>query len=154
MRHFASRGLLAILSGFIAVTAISGAIFVVPDLPEEWIAGSIFGDYVIPALGLGLVGGLAAVTLLLVIVRPELAGPFGVVTGAAMVAFELVEIWAVGFSLIDYGLDQPVAWLQVVYLAAGTVTALAGVALVLATGPDRERIARTTETSGVGHRGA
>jgi len=149
MRHFASRGLLAVLAGFIAVTAIAGAIFVVPDLPEAWIAGSIFGDYTIPALGLGFVGGLAAVTVVLVIVRPELAGLLGAVTGAAMVAFELVEIWAVGFSLFDYGLDQPFAWLQVVYLAAGTMTAIAGVALWQATGADRERIARTTTTPGV-----
>ena len=35
MRHYASRGLLAVLSGFIAVTAIAGAIFVVPTLPPN-----------------------------------------------------------------------------------------------------------------------
>ena len=41
MRHYASRGLLAVLSAFIAVTAIAGAIFVVPTLPLEWLEGSI-----------------------------------------------------------------------------------------------------------------
>jgi hypothetical protein len=150
MRHFASRGLLAVLSGFIAITALAGAVFVVPELPKEWIDGSVFADYTIPALGLGLVGGLALVTVLLVVVRPEFAGLLGAITGAAMVTFELVEIWAVGFSLFDYGLDEPFAWLQVVYLAAGALTAAAGVALWMATGADRQRIARTTATAGVG----
>jgi hypothetical protein len=146
MRHVASRGLLAVLSGFIALTAIAGAFFVVPGLPEEWIDGSVFTDYAIPAIGLGFVGGLALVTFLLVFVRPELAGILAALTGAAMVAFELVEVWAVGFSLVEYGLDQPFAWLQVVYLVVGGSTAVAGVALWQATRADRERSTETTGT--------
>ena len=49
-----------------------------------------------------------------------------VVTGVAMVAFEIVEISVVGFSLVDYGIDEPVAWLQVVYIVVGSLTAGAG----------------------------
>jgi hypothetical protein len=151
MRHYASRGLLAVLSAFIAITTIAGAVFVVPDLPREWIAGSVFTDYTIPALALGFVGGLAVVSLVFVIVQPEYAGLLAAITGAAMVAFELVEIWAVGFSLIEYGIDEPFAWLQVVYIAAGTLTAAAGVELWQATRVDRERLARTGATSGLVH---
>ena len=151
MRHYASRGLLAVLSGFIAVTAIAGAIFVVPTLPPEWIEGSVLEDYTIPALALALVGGLAAVTLIALVLRPAVAGLFAVVTGLAMVAFEVVEIAVVGFSLIDYGVGEPVAWLQVVYLAVGMLTAGAGFALWRATAEDRERLARTNSATSAIH---
>jgi hypothetical protein len=139
MTHLASRGLLAVLSAFIAVTTLSGAVLVVPTLPSEWIAGSVFSDYAIPAFALASVGVLALVTLLLTLVRPEIAGLLAIVTGVAMVAFELVEIWAVGFSLVEYGIDEPVAWLQVVYLVVGALTAGAGWALWRATAVDRLR---------------
>ena len=72
------------------------------------------------------------------------------VTGVSMVAFELVEIWVVGFSLVDYGIDEPVAWLQVVYLIVGTLTAGAGFALWRATAGDRERLARTSTAASHG----
>jgi hypothetical protein len=152
MRHYASRGLLAALSGFIAVTALFGAIVVVPALPPDWIAGSPFADYTIPALALGSVGGLALVTLLVIVVRPELAGALAVLTGLAMVAFEIVEILVVGFSLVEYGMDEPVAWLQVVFLVVGALTAGAGLALWRATTEDRERRARTAVSGITQHR--
>ena len=151
MRHYASRGLLAVLSGFIAVTAIAGAIFVVPTLPPEWLEGSVLDSYTIPALALGLVGGLAVVTLIALVVRPALAGLSAVVTGVAMVAFEIVEISVVGFSLVDYGIGEPVAWLQVVYLVVGTLTAGAGYALWRATAEDRERNSRTSAAASAIH---
>jgi hypothetical protein len=151
MHHYASRGLLAVLSGFIAVTAIAGAIFVVPTLPPEWIEGSVLDSYTIPALALGVVGGLALLTLIALVVRPAVAGLVAVVAGMAMVAFELVEIGIVGFSLIDYGIDEPVAWLQVVYLVVGTLTAGAGYALWRATADDRERLSRTRAAANAIH---
>jgi hypothetical protein len=151
MRHYASRGLLAVLSGFIAVTAIAGAIFVVPTLPPEWLEGSVLDSYTIPAFALGFVGGLAVVTLIALVVRPDLAGFVAVVTGMAMVAFEIVEISVVGFSLVDYGIGEPVAWLQVVYLVVGTLTAGAGYALWRATAEDRERISRTSAAASAIH---
>jgi hypothetical protein len=152
MRHYASRGLLGVLSAFIAITAVAGAILVVPTLPLDWIAGSVFDDYTIPAFALAVVGGLAIVSLIALVVRPDVAGVPAVVTGLAMVTFELVEIWVVGFSLVEYGLGEPVAWLQVVYIVVGVLTAVAGVALWLATADDRERLARTgTTVSGIHH---
>jgi uncharacterized membrane protein YuzA (DUF378 family) len=139
MRHIASRGLLAVLAGFIAVTALAGAAFVVPTLPLEWLEGSVLSDYTIPALALGLVGLSAVVTLAALVVGPEVAGAFAVVTGGAMVIFELVEIWVVGFSLVEHGIGEPVAWLQVVYLIVGGAVAAGGVALWRATARERER---------------
>jgi hypothetical protein len=129
MRHLASRGVLLVLTAFLAVTAIAGAIVVVPGLPMEWIEGSIFTDYTIPAIALGVVGALAVVALVLTIMHPAWAGPAAVVAGLAMIAFELVEIAVVGFSLAEYGVGEPVAWLQVVYIVIGAMTAIVGAAL-------------------------
>lgn len=143
MRHLASRGTLAVLAGFIAVTAIAGALFVVPTLPRSWLEGSVLADYTLPAIALALVGLLALATVVAVVVRPDIAGAIGVLAGLAMIAFELVEIWVVGFSLVDYGIDQPFAWLQVAYLAAGTLTAGIGYELWRETAEDRLRRART-----------
>jgi hypothetical protein len=152
MRHYASRGLLGVLSAFIAITAVAGALFVVPTLPLEWLEGSVLRDYTIPALALAVVGGLAIVSLIALVVRPDVAGVAAVVTGLAMVTFEVVEISVVGLSIVEYGLGEPVAWLQIVYIVIGVLTAVAGVGLWLATADDRERLARTgTTVSGVHH---
>ncbi len=150
MRHYAPRGLLIALSAFIAVTAIAGALFVVPTLPLEWLDGSVLDDYTIPALALGFVGGLAIVTVIALIVRPDVASALAVMTGVAMVSFEIVEISVVGLRLVEHGLEEPVAWLQVVDIVLGVLTALGGLGLWLATADDRERLARTsTAASGV-----
>jgi len=150
MRHYASRGLLIVLSAFIAVTAIAGALFVVPTLPLEWLEGSVLDGYTIPALALGFVGGLATVTVVALIVRPDAAGALAALTGVAMVTFEIVEISVVGLSLVEHGFEEPVAWLQVVYIVVGVLTAGGGLGLWLATADDRARLARTgTAQSGI-----
>ena len=143
MRHVASRGLLAVLTAFLAVTTIAGAAFVVPTLPPEWLVGSIFADYTIPALALACVGGLSVVAFGAVLMRLEIAGAAAVAAGLAMVVFELVEIWAIGLSLVEYGANEPVAWLQVAYVVIGLVTAGAGLSLRRATATDREPLATT-----------
>jgi hypothetical protein len=129
MRHLASRGVLLVLTTFLAVTTLAGAVLVVPGLPLEWLEGSIFSDYTIPAIALGVVGALAVVALILTVMRPAWAGPAAVVAGLAMIAFELVEIAVVGFSLAEYGIGEPVAWLQVVYIVIGALTAMVGAAV-------------------------
>ena len=139
MRHLASRSLLAILTAFLAVTTLAGAFFVVPTLPPEWIAGSIFPDYTVPALALGFVGGLSLVAFGAVVLRPDLAGVLAVAAGLAMVAFELVEIAVIGLSVVDYGADEPVAWLQIVYIAIGLLTAAVGFSLAHAMAAEHER---------------
>jgi hypothetical protein len=144
MRHLASRGVLAALTAFLALTTIVGATLVVPTLPLEWLEGSVFSDYTIPALALAFVGGLSLVALGTVVFRAEIAGGVAIAAGVAMVAFEIVEIWVVGLSLIEYGADEPVAWLQIVYISLGMVTAAAGLWLWRNTAGDRERQTRTS----------
>lgn len=143
MPQVMSRSLLLILAVFVAFTTLAGAYAVVPELPPEWIEGSIFTDYTIPAIALGFVGILATIAALALIVRPEVAGLLSILSGAAMVVFELVEIAAVGFAIAEYGVDEPVAWLQVVYIAIGLSQIVFGFEFWRATSPDRERWLRT-----------
>lgn len=151
MSHLVSRGVLLVLAAFIAVTAIAGALFVVPALPSEWIDGGPFADYTLPAIALGFVGLLAAVAIVALVIRPDIAGAVAVTTGAALVAFELVEIAVVGLSILEYGVGEPVAWLQVVYLAIGLMTVGAGGALWAATADDRQRRQRTSHVAHRAH---
>ena len=60
------------LHGIVAVSAIGGAIWVVPTMPLDWIRAGPFDDWTVPALALALVGTLAAVALAAVVMRPWL----------------------------------------------------------------------------------
>ena len=117
--HLVLRGVLATLTGLVALTTIQGAIFVVPVMPRSWLHQGLiapFGDYTIPALALGILcGGGAVFALVAVLARPRLGALASVVAGTVMVGFELVEIAVVGFTPVLFP-SEPVAWLQVFYL--------------------------------------
>lgn len=135
MNHWRTRSAIAILDLILAVTAIFGALTVVPSLPRDWIAGSIFTDYTIPALALGvLVGGSAVVATLAVLFRPTVGAAAAIVSGLMIIGFEVVEIVSVGFSPLTHGAAYPQSWLQVVYIALGFVVAGLGAGLWRALG--------------------
>jgi hypothetical protein len=120
------------LHALVAVSAIAGAIWVVPTMPLEWIKAGPFDDWSIPAFALGFVGGLAAVALLAVIIRPWAGALLSVAAGAAMVVFEFVEIGVVGWTPADPRLNGSFqAWLQPAFLAVGSLQILVGVLLWL-----------------------
>ncbi len=58
--------------------------------------------------------------------------------GVILIAFELVEIGVVGFTLATYGPGSPQAWLQVIYLAVAAI-AILGTRLGLAEGASTVR---------------
>jgi hypothetical protein len=142
------------LEVFLGTTAIFGAIWVVPSQPRALLAGSLFADYTVPALALGVVvggGSLAATGLLLVRRQPGIL--LSVAVGAAIIVFELVEtavmglnVWlhAVGlgpvvamerFGNLD-GIPSPLGvplplWLQPLYIVVGLLI----VGLTLMVGP-------------------
>jgi len=121
------RGRLIGLELFTAFGAIAGAIFVVPGLPREWLAGSPFSDYTVPALALGILcggGSLAAATL--VAWRPAFGGILSVAAGTAMAIFEAVEVAAVGFMIVKFP-TEPASYLQPFYFAIGVVIAALGI---------------------------
>jgi hypothetical protein len=117
---------LLVLSGFVAVSAIAGAIWVVPTMPLEWLKYGPFTDWTVPAIALGLVGVVAAVTFVALLVRPWAGALLSILAGLAMVVFELVEIGVVGWTLTDPTLEGFQKSLQVVYLVVGSVQAVLG----------------------------
>jgi hypothetical protein len=124
-----ARVILLLLHAFVAISAIAGAVWVVPTMPLEWIRSGPFTDWTIPALALGSVGVLAGVAFAAVLLRPRLGAPLSVAVGVAMVVFELVEIAVVGWTLGDPTLPAFQASLQLVYIVVGSVQVLLGVAL-------------------------
>ena len=94
------RSLLAGLNLFLSLNAIYGAVWVVPGLPREWLTGTPFVDYTVPALALGIIVGMGAfVSAALLVFRPVWGSRASVVVGMGMVVFELVETSVVGWDL-------------------------------------------------------
>ena len=122
----ATRIGLLILNGFVAISAIAGAIWVVPTMPMEWIKYGPFTDWTIPAIALGAVGVFAAATFVALLWRPWLGALLSILAGVAMVVFELVEIGVVGWTLSDTTLSGFQKSLQLVYLIVGSGQALLG----------------------------
>jgi hypothetical protein len=128
--HLKARVALVVLDGFLAVTAMWGALLVVPQLPLSVLRFGPFTDFAIPAIALGSVGVVAAVGALAAPVRPALAAIASILAGGAIVVFEIVEAAAVG-SLLNApsGLDvhgYVALWLQPVYAIMGlTIVAVA-----------------------------
>lgn len=124
--HMALRVALVTLAALVALTAIQGAIFVLPTMPTSVLHQgmlAIFPDYTVPALALGILcGGSALAALVAVVLRPALGGLLAIVAGVFMVGFELVEIAVVGFTPAQTP-ALPQAWLQVFYLVVGTLMA-------------------------------
>ena len=125
-----SRIALLVVDGLVALTAIGGAIWVVPTMPLDWIKAGPFADWTLPAIALGFVGLIAAAAFVAVIVRPWLGALASVAAGSAMIVFELVEIAVVGWTLADPRLNGYFqAWLQPIFLGVGSIQLLLGVRL-------------------------
>jgi hypothetical protein len=100
MNNRIARIALVALEIFLALTAIYGAIYVVPVQPRGLLAGSPFTDYTIPALGLGVVvGGTALVAAACQVLRPWIGTLLSVASGGSILVFELVETSVVGFDV-------------------------------------------------------
>ncbi len=146
------RGVLIGLDLLLGTTALIGGFTVVPTLPREWLAGSPFTDYSLPALALTMVGVGAAVAGVLVIVREGWGLVLSVAVGTAMAVFEIVETRVLGLDVwlhalglgpaptspitganLD-GIPAPLGiplplWLQPAYFVVGII--IAGIALHL-----------------------
>lgn len=122
------RGSVVVLSAFVALTAIPSAFLVLPALPAEWLRSGPFTDYTIPAIALGALGVIAATTAVAIVSVPRLGALAAIGTGIAMAAFEVVEVFIVGFALTLYP-DMVQSWLQPIYFAIGIAIAALGLAL-------------------------
>lgn len=118
--HIGKRIILGLLAALVAATAIPSALYVVPELPREWLLRGPFADYTIPAIALGLVvGGSAAAALIAAFLRPTIAALASAFAGLMIIGFELVQIVVVGLAIVTHGVQYPQSWLQLVYLAVG-----------------------------------
>lgn len=126
--HRRLRGWLIGLNAFLALATISGA-FVVLTLPHDIIKRGPFTTFTIPAIALGVIcGGLAVVAAIGVALRPAIGAASAIAGGVAMIAFELVEIYVIGFTPVDTP-SNPAAWLQVFFILFGVALIALGVRL-------------------------
>src|SRR5437868_1335224 len=77
---------------FLGVCAVVGAVQVVPRLPLEWLAGTPFPNYTVPAPALGVVvGGGALLAAVLLLFQPAAGAVLSIAIGGAIAIFEVVE---------------------------------------------------------------
>jgi hypothetical protein len=96
-----NRTVLIGLQLFLGIGALIGAVAVIPTLPREWLQGTPFPDYTLPALSLGLVGMGALVSAALLVIHVEWGVLLSVAIGVGIAIFEIVETLVVG---LDYWL--------------------------------------------------
>ena len=96
MKHKKTRITIGIIAGFIALTAIGGGIAIltgVDPFPPEWLAGTPFPDYTIPALLLSVVvGGSALVAAITIFMRGNKGILATMIAGAIMMGYIIVEV--------------------------------------------------------------
>ncbi|HUL54165.1 MAG TPA: hypothetical protein VLT83_12215 [Opitutaceae bacterium] len=106
-----------VLNVFLAITAVGGGLGLLTGAnapPVAALGRSPFKSYLIPGLALViLVGGSAAIAATLLVRRHRFARPATLVSAAAIILFEAVEIAAIGSPA---GLARN---LQILYLATG-----------------------------------
>lgn len=108
---------LMVLTFFLALTAVLGAAgllagFNRPSL--DLLQGTIFGDYTVPGLALGIiVGGGALVSAILLLRGRRPARTIAGLSGLAIIVFEFVEVLAIGSP------DGAAFVLQVFYFVLG-----------------------------------
>jgi hypothetical protein len=96
-----TRIILIALQLFLGIGAVIGAVLVIPTLPREWLLGTPFPDYTVPALALGVIGLGALVSAALLMRRVQWGIAVSAAVGAAIAIFEIVEALVVG---LDYWL--------------------------------------------------
>lgn len=130
--HWPTRIALIVLSAFVGVTAIGGAIFVVPTMPRTALHQGViapFADYTIPAFAMGILGGCALLAAFATVIEwPRLGALTSIIAGIVLIGFELVEILVVGFTPVQQPTQFP-AWLQPLYIVLGGCIVALGVHL-------------------------
>ncbi|HEU5315454.1 MAG TPA: hypothetical protein VFX49_05050, partial [Chloroflexota bacterium] len=79
------RATLVALDLFLGVSALVGGLSVIPTLPAEWLAGTPFPDFTLPAVALTLLGVAALAGAPAVIFRPRAGAALSAATGAGLV---------------------------------------------------------------------
>lgn len=124
------RRVLIGLNGFLAVTAVAGGIGLLTGviaMPVELLRSSPFPSYTVPGLALAIaVGGTAIAAVWLLSRRHPLAPAVSIVSGIAIIGFEVVEVLAIGSP------PGAARGLQLFYGALGLVMVALGYRLAVA----------------------
>ncbi len=114
---------LIVLTIFLALTAFAGCIQLVEGTyapPVEMLHGSVFKDFAIPGLALGLiVGGSAAFAAVLLFRKSKFSILFATTTGIIIMFFEFVEVLVIGSPA------GPTRFMQILYFGLGTAIVVA-----------------------------
>lgn len=119
------RAALVVVELFLAAGALAGMVGLLSggiQYPKSWLAGTPFPDYTIPALALGVVvGGLAIAAAAAVLRAPPIALPLTVLSGVAIIVFELVEMTVLRFApaALPFQLFYLAIGAAILWLAAG-----------------------------------
>lgn len=121
--------LLTLLAGLLGLSAVPGAVALLVGFqtpPVEQLAGSPFTDFTIPGLALlVLVGGSAIVATVLLVRRSRFAPISSAFAGVVVMAFEFVEVLAIGSP------PGPARVMQVGYFSIGTLLVALSLAAML-----------------------
>jgi hypothetical protein len=121
------RLLVTFLTSVLALSAIPGGVMLLAGIyapPVEQLEGSVFASFLLPGLALlVVVGGGALLAAVLLVRRSRLAPAAAGFAGASVMAFEFVEVLAIGSP------PGPALVMQVGFFALGL--ALVGLSLVL-----------------------
>ena len=109
--------LLIVLAGVLGLSAVPGGITLLVGFyapPVEQLKGSVFADFTIPGLTLLLfVGGSAVLATVLLVRRSRFGALSAALAGAIVMAFEFVEVLAIGSS------PGPARVMQLLYFGVG-----------------------------------
>ena len=115
-----------------AVSAVIGGIAVAANLdafPPAWLAGSPFGDYLLPgAILAAVVGGSATIAAAATARNPRIGAPASVVAGVVLMG------WIVGELLVlnqNGAATSPRSVVEPIYFVVGLAMAALGMALWL-----------------------
>jgi len=96
----ALRGVLIVLTGFLALSAIPGGIALLAGVyapPVQQLEGSVFSSFFVPGLVLLVaVGGSALLAFVLLTRRKRFGTVMAGLAGACVMTFEFVEVLAIG----------------------------------------------------------
>jgi hypothetical protein len=125
----AAQIVLIACDALVGVTAIGGGAALAAGLegdryPAGWLKGTPFRSYLIPGLILVvMVGGSAAAAAVLTFTAAQLGAWISILAGVILIGQIAGEIRL---------LRQPVHWIEVIYIAAGTLMAALGLTLRMA----------------------
>jgi len=132
--------MLFVASLFVALTAVFGGITLatgVDKFPADWLIGTPFRSYLIPALVLAvLVGGSAAAAAVATLFRQDAGALISMLAGVILLG------WLVGERLIlpPAAFVPQFWWLEVIYIAAGVMMVVPALAI-------RRTVPRSSERS-------